>query len=141
MAACRHRRSSRGSSEESLIVREDVDEGGDDNRVAPDEVFPEGKDDEEEEVVVEHKENGEVKKSEESSEGRRIATGVLDTISQKYESLDYEVNFNSLMLDEIRKRGRRFVRTKVSWRVFCQGSGSGSGRRIRTLFCRIRILP
>ena len=41
-------------------------------------------------------------------------TGVLDTISQKYESLDYEVNFNSLMLDEIRKRGWKFVLAKVS---------------------------
>jgi hypothetical protein len=49
-----------------------------------------------------------------SPDSVRIATGVLDTISQKYESLDYEVNFNSLMLDEIRKRGWKFVLAKVS---------------------------
>ena len=36
-------------------------------------------------------------------------TGVLETISQQYESLDYFTNFNSLLLDEIRQRGYRFV--------------------------------
>ena len=35
--------------------------------------------------------------------------GVLDTISQKYESLDYDTNFNSLLLDEVRSRGYKFV--------------------------------
>ena len=36
-------------------------------------------------------------------------TGVLDTISQQYESLDY----NSVLLDEIRIRGYKFVMQKV----------------------------
>ena len=35
--------------------------------------------------------------------------GMLDTISQKYESLDYDTNFNSLLLDEVRSRGYKFV--------------------------------
>merc|ERR1719427_2184915 len=39
-------------------------------------------------------------------------TGVLDTISQQYESLDYDTNFNSLLLDEIRIRGYKFVMRK-----------------------------
>lgn len=43
-----------------------------------------------------------------------IYTGALDTISQKYESLDYDTNFNSLLLDEIRSRGYRFEITKVN---------------------------
>ena len=41
-------------------------------------------------------------------------TGVLDTISQRYESLDYFTNFNSLLLDEIRRRGYKFVTRTVS---------------------------
>ena len=40
-------------------------------------------------------------------------TGVLETISQQYESLDYFTNFNSLLLDEIRRRGYKFVIRKV----------------------------
>ena len=36
-------------------------------------------------------------------------TGTLETISQQYESLDYFTNFNSLLLDEIRRRGYKFV--------------------------------
>ena len=43
-----------------------------------------------------------------------VDTGVLDTISQQYESLDYDTNFNSLLLDEIRIRGYKFVMRKVS---------------------------
>eukprot|EP00092_Neocalanus_flemingeri_P026252 GFUD01028453.1.p1 GENE.GFUD01028453.1~~GFUD01028453.1.p1 ORF type:complete len:759 (+),score=230.31 GFUD01028453.1:82-2358(+) len=41
-----------------------------------------------------------------------VDTGVLDTISQQYESLDYDTNFNSLLLDEIRIRGYKFVMQK-----------------------------
>jgi len=41
-----------------------------------------------------------------------VDTGVLDTISQQYESLDYDTNFNSLLLDEIRIRGYKFVMRK-----------------------------
>ena len=40
-------------------------------------------------------------------------TGALETISQQYESLDYFTNFNSLLLDEIRRRGYKFVIRKV----------------------------
>jgi len=36
-------------------------------------------------------------------------TGVLETISQQYESLDYFTNYSSLLLDEIRQRGYKFV--------------------------------
>jgi len=35
--------------------------------------------------------------------------GQMDTISKQYESLDYDTNFNSLLLDELRQRGYRFV--------------------------------
>jgi hypothetical protein len=72
---------------------------------------------EENAVHVEEGEEGQIdfrRKDGGSRRSVRIATGVLDTISQKYESLDYEVNFNSLMLDEIRKRGWKFVLAKVS---------------------------
>ena len=37
-------------------------------------------------------------------------TGTLDTISQQYESLNYFTNYNSLLLDEIRKMGFKFVK-------------------------------
>ena len=40
-------------------------------------------------------------------------TGTLDTISQQYESLNYFDNYNSLLLDEIRKMGFKFVQRKV----------------------------
>ena len=40
-------------------------------------------------------------------------TGVLDTISQQFESLDYFTNYSSLLLDEIRIRGYKFVVRKV----------------------------
>ena len=52
---------------------------------------------------------------EDSSQGLArdlVDTGVLDTISQQYESLDYFTNFNSLLLDEIRQRGYRYVMRK-----------------------------
>jgi len=39
----------------------------------------------------------------------RINTGLLDTISQTYESLDYDTNFNSVLLDEMRSRGYKFI--------------------------------
>ena len=42
-----------------------------------------------------------------------LDTGSLETISQEYESLDYFTNFNSLLLDEIRKRGFKFVTRTV----------------------------
>ena len=42
-----------------------------------------------------------------------VDTGVLDTISQQYESLDYDTNYNSVLLDEIRIRGYKFVMQKV----------------------------
>jgi len=41
-----------------------------------------------------------------------INTGVLDTISQKYESLDYDTNFNSILLDELRRKGYKFIMRK-----------------------------
>ena len=40
-------------------------------------------------------------------------TGTLDTISQQYESLNYFDNYNSLLLDEIRKMGFKIVQRKV----------------------------
>ena len=40
-------------------------------------------------------------------------TGTLDTISQQYESLNYFTNYNSLLLDEIRKMGFKFVKRTV----------------------------
>ena len=43
----------------------------------------------------------------------KTTSGVLDTISQKYESLDYDTNFNSLLLDEMRSRGHKFVVRKA----------------------------
>jgi len=36
-------------------------------------------------------------------------TGQMDTISKQYESLDYDTNFNSLLLDEMRDKGYKFV--------------------------------
>ena len=42
-----------------------------------------------------------------------VDTGVLDTISQQYESLDYDTNYNSVLLDEIRIRGYKFIMQKV----------------------------
>ena len=52
--------------------------------------------------------------AEEEEEEDFMDTGVLDTISQRYESLDYFTNFNSLLLDEIRRRGYKFVTRTVS---------------------------
>lgn len=49
----------------------------------------------------------------EENEEDVMDTGVLDTISQQYESLDYFTNFNSLLLDEIRTRGYKFIIKKV----------------------------
>ena len=40
-------------------------------------------------------------------------TGTLEAISQQYESLNYFDNYNSLLLDEIRKMGFKFVQRKV----------------------------
>ena len=40
-------------------------------------------------------------------------TGTLDTISQQYESLNYFTNYNSLLLDEIRQMGFKFVKRTV----------------------------
>ena len=42
-----------------------------------------------------------------------VDTGVLDTISQQYESLDYDTNYNSVLIDEIRIRGYKFIIQKV----------------------------
>ena len=49
----------------------------------------------------------------------RINTGLLDTISQTYESLDYDTNFNSVLLDEMRSRGYKFIIRKVSTYINC----------------------
>lgn len=38
-----------------------------------------------------------------------LETGNMETISKKYESLDYDTNFNSLLLDEIRMNGWNFI--------------------------------
>ena len=42
-------------------------------------------------------------------------TGTLDTISQQYESLNYFTNYNSLLLDEIRQMGFKFVKRTVGY--------------------------
>ena len=47
----------------------------------------------------------------------RMNTGLLDTISQTYESLDYDTNFNSVLLDEMRSRGYKFIIRKVGHRL------------------------
>ena len=49
----------------------------------------------------------------EISGNNEMDTGVLDTISQQFESLDYFTNYSSLLLDEIRIRGYKFVIQKV----------------------------
>ena len=49
----------------------------------------------------------------EISGDNEMDTGVLDTISQQFESLDYFTNYSSLLLDEIRIRGYKFVIQKV----------------------------
>ena len=51
---------------------------------------------------------------EEEAEEVRPA-GQMDTISRQYESLDYDTNFNSLLLDEMRHRGYKFVIRQVGW--------------------------
>ena len=43
------------------------------------------------------------------NQSSNLDTGVLETISQQYESLDYFTNYSSLLLDEIRQRGYKFV--------------------------------
>ena len=50
---------------------------------------------------------------EEDEEEDVMDTGTLDTISQQYESLNYFTNYNSLLLDEIRKMGFKFVKRTV----------------------------
>ena len=50
---------------------------------------------------------------EEMSGEYEMDTGVLDTISQQFEGLDYFTNYSSLLLDEIRMRGYKFVIRKV----------------------------
>lgn len=50
---------------------------------------------------------------EEEEEEDVMDTGTLDTISQQYESLNYFTNYNSLLLDEIRKMGFKFVKRTV----------------------------
>lgn len=52
--------------------------------------------------------------AEEEAEEVRPA-GQMDTISRQYESLDYDTNFNSLLLDEMRHRGYKFVIRQVGW--------------------------
>ena len=53
-------------------------------------------------LVVEEEENEDV-----------VDTGVLDTISQQYESLDYDTNYNSVLVDEIHHKGYKFVFQQV----------------------------
>ena len=60
--------------------------------------------------LIQNQEEAEAEEEEEDF----MDTGVLDTISQRYESLDYFTNFNSLLLDEIRRRGYKFVTRTVS---------------------------
>ena len=56
---------------------------------------------------------------EEMSGEYEMDTGVLDTISQQFESLDYFTNYSSLLLDEIRMRGYKFVIRKVREDLSC----------------------
>ena len=53
----------------------------------------------------------------EMSGENEMDTGVLDTISQQFESLDYFTNYSSLLLDEIRMRGYKFVVRKVGFSI------------------------
>ena len=62
-----------------------------------------------EELVPSSENEGEVEGENE------MDTGVLDTISQQFESLDYFTNYSSLLLDEIRIRGYKFVVRKVGF--------------------------
>ena len=64
-----------------------------------------------EEELVQNENDGEV------SGDNEMDTGVLDTISQQFESLDYFTNYSSLLLDEIRIRGYKFVVRKVGFLV------------------------
>ena len=59
------------------------------------------------EELVQNENEGEVARDNE------MDTGVLDTISQQFESLDYCTNYSSLLLDEIRIRGYKFIVRKV----------------------------
>ena len=59
------------------------------------------------EELVQNENDGEV------SGDNEMDTGVLDTISQQFESLDYCTNYSSLLLDEIRIRGYKFIVRKV----------------------------
>ena len=61
------------------------------------------------EELVQNENDGEV------SGENEMDTGVLDTISQQFESLDYFTNYSSLLLDEIRIRGYKFVVRKVGF--------------------------
>jgi len=47
--------------------------------------------------------------SEQTCQEETLETGNMETISKKYESLDYDTNFNSVLLDEIRMKGWAFV--------------------------------
>jgi hypothetical protein len=98
--------SSDAGSENRLLLSEDSDD---------DSLPPTGCQQVQDEDIEEanRKETVDTSDNPDGSPSGRIATGVLETISQKYESLDYEVNFNSLMLDEIRTRGWTFVLAKV----------------------------
>ena len=62
-----------------------------------------------EEELVQNENDGEV------AGDNEMDTGVLDTISQQFESLDYFTNYSSLLLDEIRIRGYKFVVRKVGF--------------------------
>ena len=61
------------------------------------------------EELVQNENDGEV------AGDNEMDTGVLDTISQQFESLDYFTNYSSLLLDEIRIRGYKFVVRKVGF--------------------------
>jgi len=45
----------------------------------------------------------------ENENTRTVPTGTMETISKQFESLDYDTNFNSLLLDEIRIKGWHFI--------------------------------
>lgn len=104
MASCRRRQGSGASDEEPLHSTME------DEELNMDVDWDEEGEEEEEEVeaekeivnLVAHEYNADL-----------INTGALDTISQQYESLDYDTNFNSIFLDEMRSKGYKFVMKKV----------------------------
>ena len=104
MAVCRRRQGSGASDEEPLHPTEDDEE-------LDMEVDWDVEDEEDDEIEAEKEILNVVSQVHDSD---LINTGALDTISQQYESLDYDTNFNSIFLDEMRSKGYRFVMKKVN---------------------------